>query len=157
MWRREFFLSVVGSASLLAILATGTQTFAQGGNVGGVIGKQNKTVVDDTPRPVKRAPPPRKRSNIKPGPTGDSPAVTKLSCNKIVGAWSWGPAVGTVTFKANGTASVSNGDSGKWTCNAGQYTIKWTYFSNTTTGTLTADGNQFAGKGILGSFVANRK
>ena len=156
MSRRRLILAFVASVVLPMMLAIGPHALAQGGSVGGVIGKKDKTLTGDTAAPAAPAKPApsRRRARATSSPTGDSPAPARSSC-RIAGTWSWGPMI-TATFKVNGIVSSSNNDTGKWTCSSGQLTIKWSRLGNTTTGAVSDDGKQIGAKSIFGNFTANR-
>ena len=136
----------------VAILQLSHAAYAEPGSTGGTIGKRDKGVSGavETPRPGSKSSGPAKTTIAKP-----SPDAANQPCGKIVGAWDWGSG-GTVTFRSNGTVDMTNGDSATWTCREGVYTIQYKLFGNTTRGTVSTDGNQFSGKGALGSFVSDR-
>jgi hypothetical protein len=144
MFRRTVIAAIIMQLSHSA--------YAESGSTGGSIGKRDKGVSGTVEAPPPRLKPggPAKTTSSKP-----SPDAASQPCGKIVGAWDWGSG-GTVTFKSNGTVDMTNGDSATWTCREGVYTIQYKLFGNTTRGTVSADGNQFSGKGALGSFVSDR-
>jgi len=136
----------------VAIMQLSHSAYAETGSTGGTIGKQDKGVSGAVEAPPSGSKP---EGRAKTAIAKPSPNAANQPCSKIVGAWDWGSG-GTVTFKSNGTVDMTNGDSATWTCREGAYTIQYKLFGNTTRGTLSADGNQFSGKGALGSFVSDR-
>lgn len=106
--------------ALLAIshlaFANVSSALAQGGSVGGTIGKQDKSISggEETSRP--RAAPLPKRSAEK--------ARETSSCKGLVGSWTFSNGIGVV-FKAGGDLSSTHDDGGKWTCEGGMVAARW--------------------------------
>ena len=122
--RRKFMLLFVGAAMLPAIFATGTTVLAQGGSIGGTIGKRDKVISDTIPKPH--------RASRAPG----RPAVARFHatsvasrCPSIVGEWnSWASGMfgkRDTTFNKDGTAIHRSGIPEKWWCANGNLYLSW--------------------------------
>jgi hypothetical protein len=154
--RRSFWcLLLIAGVSLPAAAAAGdplapaaeraglTRT-AQAGSVGGVVGKQGKSVSggEDAPAPRRPAPP------VAAAPPAPSP------CNRVPGVWSWfiGP---DVTFHEGGRLT-SPMFGGTWSCRDRQVVISWSHgFVDRLT--LSPDGTQLSGTNQVGTAVSGSR
>ena len=129
---------LIASLAVMIALAVAmpTPAWAQG-NVGGTIGKKDKTVTGGDQPPPKKAPRPRA-----------APSATKIGgCGRsLVGSWSGTAGLGVIvlTFNADGSASTNNGFTGRWKCDGGAYLITW-HTGSTTTLRVSSDGKTFTG------------
>ncbi len=149
---RRFIVSIATAAALLTAAMPG-EALGQGGNIGGTIGKKNKTVTggDDQPAPPDKNSRPAKRRAA----TDQSVPVGRDSCKSLVGTWAWflGPQA---VFAADRTVSHLQGYTGKWTCSKGAVVIVWNH-GVTDRGTLSDDGKTLAvASGIGINFQATR-
>ena len=129
-------------------------TLAQGGSVGGIIGKRGKSVAGEEAvpsperskrarQPSKRAQPPEAQGRRSAGP-----------CGNVTGTWAWYNNV-EVVIRVDGTTSASNGDRGRWTCANGQLLIRWRIGRNRLT--LSPDGKRLTGTNLLGAAISNAR
>lgn len=128
---------------------------AQGGTVGGTIGKQRKSVSGgDEPTERRRAaPPPRRKTAPATGSrTSRQPAASR--CGRAAGTWAWFNG-GTVTIGAGGTAS-SGSLTASWSCMGGQIIIVWSH-GYTDRLTLSPDGNRLSGTNGIIAVSGRRK
>lgn len=113
--------ALLGSAALAVLFAA--PALAQGGQTGGVVGKQEKSISSEENAPRGGAAPARKPSGAP--RRSETPAQAPTSgCGGIVGQWHWLLNV-TVVFSSNGTNHATNGDSGTWSCDRGTVIATW--------------------------------
>ncbi len=138
----------------IAIGAASAPVLAQSGNIGGTIGKQDKTVSgsEEKPTPPSKNSKPTKRRAA----TNQSAPVARDSC-KLVGNWSWALGLSNVVFKADRSTSHTRGYTGKWSCTKGTVVITWNH-GVTDRGTLSDDGTTLRVSSSIGiNFRATRK
>lgn len=122
---------LTGLAFALVVLAASTApALAQGGAVGGTIGKQGKSVSggdDAQPAPAPAPAPARKRTNA--AATSEQEPQARSRCPNIVGVWnSWASGLfgkSDATFNSDGTSIHRSGIAGKWWCEQGQLRMSW--------------------------------
>ncbi len=141
---------VMFAAVLMAVvLCGGSPAFAQGGAVGGTIGKTNKAVQGDVPG-AKRVPPPKRSSRVHATQPREPNEAKTGSCGNLAGTWTavgWWNGVygrGDVTLNADGTARHVSGINGHWTCANKKFAINWTGWasgSGTLAGNSVVDSN----------------
>ena len=140
---------VMFAAGFAAVVSFGASpAFAQGGAVGGTIGKTNKAVQGDVPG-AKRVPPAERRRVHAKQPQEPGHAKTG-NCGNLAGTWTavgWWNGVygrGDVTLNADGTARHVSGIKGHWTCANKKFAINWTGWasgSGTLAGNSVVDSN----------------
>lgn len=118
MWLR-------GTATLLAIFTMPTFALAQGGSVGGTIGKQNKSVSGS-----EQASPSRREARKPTAQSNPAQDAKPSACGNFFGVWTsgggaWLYGKNDTTFSANGTARHSSGIIGTWTCQGGEIVLIW--------------------------------
>ena len=106
------FMACFAVMGALAVAMPGS-AWAQSGNVGGTIGKKDKTVTGGDQPAITPA---RK--------TRATAAAPKASgCRALVGSWSW--PFGNSVFKADRSVRHSMGNTGKWSCAGATVVINW--------------------------------
>ncbi len=128
---------------------------AQGGTVGGTIGKQRKSVSggEEAAEPRRTAPPSRRKTAPATGSrTSRQPAASR--CGRAAGTWAWFNGR-TVTIGAGGTAS-SGSLTASWSCIGGQLVIMWSH-GYTDRLTLSPDGNRLSGTNGIIAVSGKRK
>ncbi len=127
MKRCKLFVVVVGAAALIAIQAIGTPVLAQGGNVGGRIGKTDKSVIGDQTAPPSRTPAKRKRTAT---PATGQETRKSTACGNFFGTWTsgggaWLYGPNDTVIRADGTARHNSGIVGTWNCSGGEIVLEW--------------------------------
>jgi len=154
---RQFNFSTVFIivAALSTSLASSREVLAQAGDLGGQVGKKNRSIsgVQETPAPSK-TPPPKRRAAA---PSQDNPQETKTTgCENFFGVWtsgggSWLYGPNDTTFSAGGTALHNSGIVGTWRRSNGEIVLEWKSWDNDRL-KLSADGKRLnslvGGKGF---------
>lgn len=154
--RRQAFIGIVLVALSHLAFANVTSALAQAGGIGGIIGKQDKSVSGDNAPKKSDASTKKQKSHhsIAKQQNEESGNAKGASCGKIVGRWKWGPGY-LVVVKRDGTAQHAGGGSGTWTCNDGHYVFVWS-IGITDHISLSADGKSVDGANSFGTFSGAR-
>ncbi len=124
-----------------ALIPQNIEIAQSGGSVGGRAGRGRKDLSGGG-KPRKKTVTRRRKPN---------------PCRRVVGTWNW-TVIGvtiTATFRANRTASTSNGLTGAWKCTGGKYTVTWTPFGTVDRFTISPNGARLTGKStFLGATIA---
>ena len=114
--------------------------FAQAGNAGGTIGKQDKSISGGEPADTPRAALHPKQSITKPRETSSG-----HSCNRIVGTWSWAYGLTEMVFSKNGTVRQTvSGNTGKWSCTGTDVKAVFPASNSIDRMTMSEDGNSLS-------------
>ena len=106
----------------LPTLAGADNVVVAQGSVGGVIGKQGKSISggDEAPAP---------RPTAAPNRPSNPETAARSRCPNIVGIWnSWASGLfgkSDTTFNGDGTSIHKSGIAGKWWCETGQLRMSW--------------------------------
>lgn len=123
---------------LLVVFFAAPPAKAQSGATGGSLGKSSKSLSGSAPMAAPAAP--------------SRTSAPRDPCKKVPGRWRWYNNV-VVMLHTDGRAQASNGDSGNWTCNAGNVRVNWSIaFDNVSP---TADGRRLVGTNMVGFPISN--
>jgi hypothetical protein len=118
--RQRAFIGIALLALSHLTFANLTSAFAQAGNTGGTIGKQDKSISGGEQANTPRAALHPKQSITKPRETSSG-----NSCNRIVGTWTWYLGLTETVFFKGGTARNSFGPTGTWSCASTTINVVW--------------------------------
>jgi len=153
--KRFVMAGLIALCAVAAAAYLSSSALAQAGSAGGSLGKKNKSASGGEPsEPAAR----KKASRAKPKTEASENASREgAKCGRIVGTWHWFNNL-DVAFKGDGTGSATNGDTSSWTCDGGMYTVTWHFFGNVDRLTVSSNGKEISGTGIMGIQVsATRK
>ena len=147
---RLFDSTLIAAAFILLFVSTAS---AQAGSTGGAIGKPGKSVSGVEEQTEQRRPP-----TAPPRAPASEPAKQRQTiaspCSNLAGVWGWYNNV-EVVIRADGSMSASNGDSGTWTCTAGQVVLNWRIAQDRVS--LSSDGKRLTGSNVLGMAISNAR
>jgi hypothetical protein len=127
----------------------------QPGNIGGSVGKQDKSVSGGE----EKLPSIQPRSKQQKNGASDQSNHSKRhddggdGCANVVGIWHWHNGVTSdvdINFKTDGLAYGSNGDRAPWSCTGGQLVLTWQSSGAVERLTLSSDRTRLSGGGKLG-------
>jgi len=134
-----------GMVLALGVAVIAEPSWAQG-NVGGTIGKKDKTVTGGNEQPASKSS--RRTRTMAAGPRTDG-------CSRIVGSWTW--FFSSNVFAADRSVRNSGGNTGTWSCAGSALTIRWIN-GVVDRGTLSTDGSSLSMTSSIGvSFQARRQ
>ncbi len=140
---------IIAAALGIALSAAGASSaFAQAGSTGGTLGKTDKSISGEEPKP-----------RATPKASQNAPVRRNAGCQRIVGTWAWHYVLGTTetVFSSDGTGRGSTGLTNSWTCGGGLVTVKWSH-GYTDRVEISPDGRSLSIRNNVGqSFSATRK
>ncbi len=137
----------------LASPAMISQAAAQAGDIGGQIGKRNRTISGSQDKPPSQPAPARKSKRAS---TQRTPGAASPGCGNFFGVWTsgggaWLYGANDTVFRADGSARHNSGIIGAWRCSSGEIVLEWKNWDNDRL-KLSADGKRLnsviGGKGF---------